>query len=68
MLEYQNTKTFLQKLTLQIGQKKFSWLKEFKILCRGYILLVILTIKKLLQRFMKKNCKKQIKKNLELKN
>ena len=24
MLEYQNTKTFLQKVTLQIGLKKFS--------------------------------------------
>ena len=37
---------------------------------KGYILisvmlLVILTVKKLLEGFMKKDCKKQIKKNLE---
>ena len=31
------------------------------------MLLVILMVKKLLERFTKKNCKKQIKKNLELK-
>ena len=32
------------------------------------MLLMILTDKKLLELLMKKNCKKQIKKNLELKN
>ena len=32
---------------------------------RGDMLLAILTLKKLLQRFMKKNCKKQIKKKLQ---
>ena len=31
------------------------------------MLLVILVVKKLLERFTKKNCKKQIKKSLELK-
>ena len=36
-------------------------------LCRGHMLLVILTMKKLLKRFTKYNCKKQIKKSLELK-
>ena len=35
--------------------------------CHGHMLLVILTVKNLLKRFTKKNCKKQIKKNLELK-
>ena len=41
--------------------------KKLKILYRGHMLLVILKAKKLLERFTKKNCKKQIKKSLELK-
>ena len=36
-------------------------------LCRGHVLLVILTVKKLLEYYKKKNWKKQIKKSLELK-
>ena len=28
MLEYQNMKMFLQKVSLQIGLKKFLWLKN----------------------------------------
>ena len=35
-------------------------LKKLKILFRGHMLLVILKVKKLLERFRKKNCKKQI--------
>ena len=62
MLEYQNIKIFLQKVTFQLGLKKFFWLQKIKILCCGHMLLVILKVKKLLERFMKKNCKKQIKK------
>ena len=46
----------------QIGLKKFLLLQKLKILFRGHILLLILKTKKLLERFMKKNCKKQIKK------
>ena len=38
-----------------------------KKLCHGHMLLVILKAKKLLERFTKKNCKKQIKKSLGLK-
>ena len=53
--------------TLQIGLKTFLGLKKLKILCRGYMLLMILMKKKLLELFTKKNCKKQIKKSLELK-
>ena len=30
LLEYQNIKTFLQNITLQIGLKKFLWLKTPK--------------------------------------
>ena len=51
----------------QIGLKKFLLLEKLKILCFGHMLLVILKIKKLLDRFSKKTCEKQIKKGLELK-
>ena len=37
MWEYQNIKTFLQKVTFQIGPKKFLLLKKLKMLCRGDI-------------------------------
>ena len=66
LLEYQNIKIFLKKVTLQIGLK-FLWLKKLKILCHGHTLLVILTKKKLLGHFKKTSCKKQIKNNLKLK-
>ena len=59
--EYQNIKTFLQKVTFQIGLKKFLKLKTLENLCHGHMLLVILTMKKLLKRFMKKNCQKKSK-------
>ena len=67
MLEHQNMKMFLQKVTLQIGLKKFLRLKNLRTLFRVHMLLVILKEKKLLKRFTKKNCQKQIKKSLELK-
>ena len=67
LLEYQNTKTFLQKDTFQIDVKKYLLLQKLKILFRGHMLLVILKAKKLLQHFTKKNCKKQIKNILEFK-
>ena len=38
-----------------------------KILCSGHMLLMILKVKKLLEFFTKKNCKKQIRKSLEFK-
>ena len=59
MKQYQNKKTFLLKDILQIGLKKF--------LLHGHMLLMISMGKKLLERFMKKDWKKQIKKNLEYK-
>ena len=66
MLEYQNTKLFLQNITLEVGLKNFLWLKKLKILYGGHMLLMVLTEKKLLERFMKKITKKQIKNSLEL--
>ena len=41
-------------------------IKKIKILFRRHMLLVILTVKKLLERFTKMNCKKQVKKSLLL--
>ena len=67
MLENQNIKTFSQKATLQIGLKKFLWLKKLNILCCGQMLLIILMGKNFLDRFTKTNCKKPIKNSLELK-
>ena len=61
LLEYEDIKIFLPKVTLQVGLKKFLWLKKLKILCHGHMLLIILTEKKLLDLFMKKNCKRVIK-------
>ena len=55
MLGFQNTKTFLLNDALKIGQKKVLLLVKLKIQFRGLLLEVS----------MKKNYKKQIKKNLE---
>ena len=49
MLDYQNIKIFLPKAIFQIGLKKVLPLKNLKILCCEYMLLVILTDKKLLE-------------------
>ena len=57
-------KKFLLKYILQNGLKNFLWLKKLKTLFHWHISLVILMVKKLLEHFMKKNFKKQIKKNL----
>ena len=46
MLEYQNKKIFLEKAMFYIDLKKLLWLKKFKILCRGHMLLVTLTNQK----------------------
>ena len=65
MLEFQNTKTFLLKDMLQIGQKKFLLLVKSKIHFFGLMLLVNWMVKKLLEVFMENNSKKLVKKNLE---
>ena len=65
-LEYQNIKRFLQKTIFQIDLKKFLLLQKLKILFHGHMLLVILKVKQLLERFTNKNYKKQGKKNSEL--
>ena len=67
LLEYQNIKIFLQKITLQIALKKLLWLKKLKALSHGHMLLMILIKKKLLGNSTKKICKIQFKKSLEMK-
>ena len=67
LLKYQNIKIFMQKTMVQIGLKKILVLQKLKILLRGEMLLVTLKVNKLLQHFTKENCKKRIKKGLELK-
>ena len=73
MLEHQNTKTFSLKDILQIGMRKFLWLKKLKILFHRDILIIsqlslisymISMVKKLLEHCMKKNYEKQISKVL----
>ena len=58
MLEYQYIKTFLLKDILQLGLKKFLWLKELKMLFHEQMLLTISIVKELSEHFMKKNYKK----------
>ena len=59
-------KTFLQNTMLQIGLNRFLSLQKLKILYLGHMLLMISTENELLELYMKTNCKKQIKKSLEL--
>ena len=65
MQEFLSTKTFLQKDAHQIGLKKFLLLIKLKVQFHGHTLLMILMVKKLQEHFMKKNCKRLIKKNSE---
>ena len=64
MLQHQNTKKFLLKDILQIGLKKFLWLKKLKILLHEHMLLMISMMKILLERFMKKKYKEKTNKDL----
>ena len=63
LLEYQNIKTFLQKSMFQIGLKKFLGLKKVQ----NTVPWMDVNPYYLLEHFTKKNCKKQIKKSLQLK-
>ena len=56
--EYQNRKTFLLKDIALC-------LRKLKIQFHEHMFLMILKVKKLLERFMQKNCKRQTNKNLE---
>ena len=58
MLEYQNVKMFLQKVTFQISPEKFLQLKHLEILSCGQMSLMFLMGKKLLEKIAKKKKKK----------
>ena len=58
-------KNILLEDTHQIGLKKLLLLIKLKIQFHGQMLLMILMVKKLSEHFMKKYCKRLIKKNLE---
>ena len=68
LLEYQYIykTTFLRNTMFQIGLNRFLSLQKLKILYLGHMLLMISTENELLELYMKTNCKKQIKKSLEL--
>ena len=53
ILGYQNIKGFLQKAMFQIDLKKIFLLETLKILFPGYMLLVILKVKKFLELLAK---------------
>ena len=60
-------KNIFAKGSIPNGSEEVFMIKKIiKILCYGHMLLVILTEEKLVESFRKKNCKKQIKKSLEL--
>ena len=66
LLEHQNIKKLIEAM-FQIDLNKILRLKMSKTLRRGFISLVLLTDEILSERFIKKNCKKQVKKRLQLK-
>ena len=49
----------------EVNDKKYLLLRKLKILYYGHMFLMTLMVKKLLVPFMKMNCKRLIKKNLE---
>ena len=60
-------KNIFAKGHVPIWSEEIFVIKKLKIWCHGHMLLMILAEKKLSECFMKTNCKKQIKKNLESK-
>ena len=66
--EHKNTKILLLKGMFKIYQKRFLSLEKLKIQFHGLMLLVTGMVKKLMELFMKKNCKKLVRKNSEWKN
>ena len=67
MLENQNIKLLLQTAFFQIGLKKYLWLKKVKNTVLWTYFISGVNREKMFERFTKNNCKKQIKKSLELK-
>ena len=69
-LEWGSSKTFLVQKIFAKGytpnwSEKVLLLAKLKVQFHGHMLLMILMAKKLLENFMKKNCRRLIKKNSE---
>ena len=62
----QKYKTIFVKSQVSDWFEEAFVIKKLKTLCRGHMLLAILTEKKLLECFVEKNSKNQIKNSLEL--
>ena len=58
LLEYQNIKLFLQKVTLKSGLKMFLWLKDFKVLNRGLFFINNLNGEEIVRKFYENKCQK----------
>ena len=67
LLEYKNIKIFSQKDYTPNWSEDVFVIKKVKNTVPWSYVIMFLLIKKLLELFTKKNCKKQIKKSLELK-
>ena len=67
LFEYQNIKSCFKGYVSNWTEEVFVIKKKLKTLCHGHMLSVMLKAKKLLERFTKKSCWKQIKKSFELK-
>ena len=67
VLEYQNTKNFLQKFTLEIGQKKILWLKKVKNTVPWAYVINDLNGEEAVGTFLQKRIEKDNQKRLELK-
>ena len=65
-VRFQNTKTFFLRNTRKIGQQKFLLLVKLRIQFCGHTWLVTWMVTKLLEVFMKKNCKKLAKKKIRI--
>ena len=65
VLQYQNTKAVLLMDIPKTGMKKFLSLAKLKIQFHGLMLLVIYMVKRFMELFMKRNCKKLVSKNSE---
>ena len=61
--EFLSIKIFLLKDTHQIGLKRFLLVVKLKIDFHEHMLLMISMVKRSLEHFMQKNCKRLIKKN-----
>ena len=67
LLEYHNTKNFLQKFTLKIGQKKILWLKKVKNTVPWAYVISDLNGEEAAGTFLQKRIEKDNQKRLELK-